>query len=216
MKLTLEGNEVCDYLKYLSSRREIVIRPQTSGPCVHYGADGCEYRGEGPCPHLYYDSVDCPIIDIMLAQMRRGGPEDAVPTTPRVPENGDPWTEEDEIPLHKAGDPRMAIALYRLKYPETTRTDRAIESAWYRMQQRIREREGSLPDFPGDTYPITQSVDKPRYSVDDRVRVSLPASAAHGETGRVVRYYPATEQYLIRLDDLPEIVWVRGGALEAV
>jgi hypothetical protein len=32
----------------------------------------------------------------------------------------------------------------------------------------------------------------------------------------VVRYYSATEQYLIRLDDLPEIVWVRGGALEAV
>jgi hypothetical protein len=77
MKLILEDDEARDYLEYLSSRWGIVIRPQMSGPCVHYGADGCEYRGEGQCPHLDNPDVFCPVKDACSAMQEIARMRDA-------------------------------------------------------------------------------------------------------------------------------------------
>ena len=56
--------------------RETIIRPQTSGPCVHYDdrsehavdADPCTYPyGDGTCPHLDNPDVLCPVKDACYA-----------------------------------------------------------------------------------------------------------------------------------------------------
>ena len=47
-------------------RNEVVLRPQCSGPCYHYGAYGCEIpRDDGRCPHLDNPDVVCPIKDCL-------------------------------------------------------------------------------------------------------------------------------------------------------
>jgi len=51
----------------LSTRQTEILRPQTSGPCVHYGPYGCEVpREDGQCPHLD-DDVLCPVKDACAA-----------------------------------------------------------------------------------------------------------------------------------------------------
>ena len=84
MKLILEDDEARDYLEYLSSRRGIVIRPQTSGLCVHYGADGCEYRGEGQCPHLDNPEILCPVKDACYAMCEEPAKDCAIDSIEEV------------------------------------------------------------------------------------------------------------------------------------
>ena len=67
------------------------------------------------------------------------------------------WTPEEERALRGATTPAEAVALYRAAYPGSSRTDAAIKS---RYHQKIRPRrhgaDGPLPDFAGDTVPVTQ------------------------------------------------------------
>jgi hypothetical protein len=60
-------------------------RPQTSGPCVHYGPYGCEVpREDGQCPHLDNASIVCPIKDVLGAATGKPLPDfagDQVPVT---------------------------------------------------------------------------------------------------------------------------------------
>jgi len=52
----------------LSTRQTEILRPQTSGPCVHYGPYGCEVpRDDGQCPHLDNPDVLCPVKDACYA-----------------------------------------------------------------------------------------------------------------------------------------------------
>ena len=60
----------------LSTRQPEIVRPQTSGPCVHYdeqteyAADAypCTYPyGDGMCPHLDNLDVLCPVKDACYA-----------------------------------------------------------------------------------------------------------------------------------------------------
>jgi hypothetical protein len=60
----------------LSTRQTEILRPQTSGPCVHYdersehAADAypCTYPyGDGVCPHLDNPDVLCPVKDTCYA-----------------------------------------------------------------------------------------------------------------------------------------------------
>ena len=98
MKLILEDDEARDYLEYLSSRRGIVIRPQKSGPCVHYGPYGCEVpREDGQCPHLDNTRIVCPIKDALGA---------AQAYAPAEPEFVEPEPDEAAIrrPRFRAGD----------------------------------------------------------------------------------------------------------------
>ena len=73
-------------------------RPQTSGPCVHYGLYGCEVpREDGQCPHLDNASIVCPIKDVLGA---------AQAYAPAEPEFVEPGPDEAAIrrPRFKAGD----------------------------------------------------------------------------------------------------------------
>jgi len=47
-----------------------------------------------------------------------------------------------------------------------------------------------------------------------RVRVSVPG--APGEIGEVLRYYPATEQYLIHITRTRCIVWISTSDVEVI
>jgi len=60
----------------LSTRQPEIVRPQTSGPCVHYDewsehaadTDPCTYPyGDGVCPHLDNPDVLCPVKDACYA-----------------------------------------------------------------------------------------------------------------------------------------------------
>ena len=60
----------------LSTRQPEIVRPQTSGPCVHYdeqteyAADAypCTYPyGDGTCPHLDNPDILCPVKDACYA-----------------------------------------------------------------------------------------------------------------------------------------------------
>ena len=90
----------------LSTRQTEIVRPQTSGPCVHYdeqteyAADAypCTYPyGDGVCPHLDNASIVCPIKDVLGA---------AQAYAPAEPEFVEPEPDEAAIrrPRFKAGD----------------------------------------------------------------------------------------------------------------
>jgi len=60
----------------LSTRQPEILRPQTSGPCVHYDersehaadTDPCTYPyGDGVCPHLDNPEILCPVKDACYA-----------------------------------------------------------------------------------------------------------------------------------------------------
>ena len=51
-----------------AGRQPEIVRPQTSGPCVHYGPYGCEVpREDGQCPHLDNPEILCPVKDGLCA-----------------------------------------------------------------------------------------------------------------------------------------------------
>lgn len=72
MILIFASPEEARELLGISPRRQTeIIRPQTSGPCVHY-EDGTPYRcaypyGDGACPHLDAPDVLCPVKDACYA-----------------------------------------------------------------------------------------------------------------------------------------------------
>lgn len=47
-----------------------------------------------------------------------------------------------------------------------------------------------------------------------RVRVSAPA--VKGMRGEVIRYYPATEQYLVGLPEIAGVIWVPTRLVEVI
>ena len=129
------------------------------------------------------------------------------------------WTPEEERALRGATTPAEAVALYRAAYPGSSRTDAAIKS---RYHQKIRPRrhgaDGPLPDFAGDTVPVTQcdeeafAVPRPTFRPGDRVRIVHPLHRGH--TGEIVRYFPATENYLVAIDGMPDMIVLRDKDLE--
>ena len=131
------------------------------------------------------------------------------------------WTPEEERALRGATTPAEAVALYRAAYPGSSRTDAAIKS---RYHQKIRPRrhgaDGPLPDFAGDTVPVTQCDEDPVFTVPhptfrpgDRVRIT---HALHrGQTGKIERYFPATENYLVAIDGMPDMIVLTDAQMEA-
>jgi len=83
----------------------------------------------------------------------------------------------------------------------------AVSSRWYRLRAagKLIEPEPEEPDFV---------VPHPTYRPGDRVRIK---HALHrGQTGKIKRYLPATENYLVAIDGLPDMVWLSVDYLEAV
>ena len=226
-----EGRE----LLRLSTRQPEIVRPQTSGPCVHYGLYGCEVpREDGQCPHLDNASIVCPIKDALGAAQAYAPaepesvepePDDGalhtytVPAT-RKPTNPNAWSDEEEEVIRRARNAKEAVTLYYGAYPQSSRTYAATQSRWYKLRAA-----GELiaptptPDFVGDTPPVTQCDEDPVFTVPhptfrpgDQVRIT---HALHrGQTGKIERYFPATEDYLVAIDGLPDRIIIRDKDLE--
>lgn len=178
-----------------------IVRPQTSGICVHYDEmaarvadiDPCTYSyDDGRCPHLDNPEILCPVKDACsamseVARMQEAcevereapaaeetvyeteTPEFVEPTPEEEPvyeasplaegRHLDPreWTPEQERAMCGATTPAEAVALYRAAYPGSSRTDAAIKTRYHlKIRPRRHGADGPLPDFAGDTVPVTQ------------------------------------------------------------
>ena len=239
----------------LSTRQTEILRPQTSGPCVHYdeqteyAADAypCTYPyGDGTCPHLDNPDILCPVKDACyamseVARMRdvceaeqeeqdadmaagepvyetaapewvEPAPDDGalhtytVPAT-RKPTNPNAWSDEEEEVIRRARNAKEAVTLYYGAYPQSSRTHAAVQSRWYRLRAagELIEPEPEEPVFV---------VPHPTYRPGARVRIK---HALHrGQTGKIERYYPATDNYLVAIDGMPDMIILPDAQMEAV
>jgi hypothetical protein len=130
----------------------------------------------------------------------------------------DAWTEEENWTVARADTRAEAIEIYRAAYPDSTRTDKAIRSRWEKLHRDCKE--PIAPDFVGDAVPVTQcdeeafAVPRPTFHPGDRVRIVHPLH--RGQTGKIERYFPATENYLVSIDGLPDRIILRDTDLEVV
>jgi len=252
----------------LSTRQPEIVRPQTSGPCVHYDeqtehaadADPCTYPygdeySDGVCPHLDNPDVLCPVKDACyamrdVARMRDAReaeqdeqdadmaavapsqtyetaapewvepePEEApVYTTPAGPKGAPAhvteWTAEEDAAIRDATTAAESVTLYRSAVPDSGRSDAAIRARWYKkVRPGLCEARDPLPDFVGDVVPVTQC-EEPAFLPGDRVRIT---HALHrGQTGKIERYSPATDNYLVAIDGLPDRIILTDAQMEAV
>jgi hypothetical protein len=236
----------------LSTRQPEIVRPQTSGPCVHYDersehaadADPCTYPyGDGTCPHLDNPDILCPVKDACyamheVARMRdvceaeqdeqdadmaarepvyetaapewvEPEPDDGAPHTYTVPATRKPhpnaWSDEEIEVIRRAQSAAEAGRLYVDAFPESNRTVAAVSSRWYKLRAagKLIEPEPEEPDF---------IVPHPTFRPGDRVRIK---HALHrGQTGKIERYFPATKNYLVAIDGLPDRIILRDKDLE--
>ncbi len=239
----------------LSTRQTEILRPQTSGPCVHYdersehAADAypCTYPyGDGTCPYLDNPDIICPVKDACyamseVARMRdvceaeqghrdadaatgelvyetaapewvESAPDDGalhtytVPATHK-PTNPNAWSDEEIEVIRRAQSAAEAGRLYVDAFPESNRTAAAVSSRWYKLRAagKLIAPEPEEPDFV---------VPHPTYRPGDRVRIT---HALHrGQTGKIERYFPATDNYLVAIDGLPDRIILQDSDLEAV
>jgi len=160
-----------------STRQPEIVRPQTSGPCVHYDelsehaadADPCTYPyGDGVCPHLDNPDIICPVKDACYAMSE----------VARM--RGECEQEQGEQDADMA-----AVApsqTYETAAPEFVEPDFIVPHLTFR---------------PGDRVRITHALHR-------------------GQTGKIKRYFPATEDYLVAIDGMPDMVWLSEDYLEAV
>jgi hypothetical protein len=237
----------------LSTRQTEILRPQTSGPCVHYDerseyvADAypCTYPyGDGVCPHLDNPDVLCPVKDACyamheVARMRdeceqeqgeqdagmvarelvyetaapewvEPEPDDGALHTYTVPATRKPhpsaWSDEEEDVVRRAQSAAEAWHLYSETYGIWKRSQSAVTSRWYRLRDA-----GELAAPDPDEDPVFV-VPHPTFRPGDRVRIT---HALHrGQTGKIERYFPATDNYLVAIDGLPDRIILRDKDLE--
>jgi hypothetical protein len=239
----------------LSTRQPEIVRPQTSGPCVHYDeqteyaadADPCTYPyGDGRCPHLDNPAILCPVKDACaamseVARMRDAceaeqghrdadaatgepvyetaapvwvepEPDDGALYTYIVPATRKPhpsaWSDEEEEVIRRAQSAAEAGRLYSETYGIWKRSQSAVTSRWYRLRAA-----GGLAAPEPDEDPVFV-VPHPTYRPGDRVRIK---HALHrGQTGKIERYFPATENYLVAIDGMPDMIVLRDEEMGAV
>ncbi|HKM25536.1 MAG TPA: hypothetical protein VJY40_07865 [Corynebacterium sp.] len=246
-----DAGEVATLLDLSDKRREPeIIRPQTSGPCVHC-EDGvpctCAYPyGDGTCPHLDNPDIICPVKDACyamrdVARMRDAceaeqaaqdddmvarelvyetaapewvepAPDDGAPHTytvpaTRKPTNPNAWSDEEIEVIRRAQSAAEAGRLYSETYGIWKRSRSAVTTRWYKLRAagELIEPEPEEPDF---------IVPHPTFRPGDRVRIK---HALHrGQTGKIERYFPATENYLVAIDGVPDMIILQDSDLEAV
>lgn len=139
-------------------------------------------------------------------------PDDGAPHTytvpaTRKPTNPNAWSDEEEEVIRRARNAKEAVTLYYGAYPQSSRTYAAVQSRWYRLRAagKLIEPEPEEPDF---------TVPHPTFRPGARVRIK---HALHrGQTGKIERYFPATENYLVVIDGMPDMVILQDSDLEAV
>jgi len=137
-------------------------------------------------------------------------PDDGAPHTYTVPATRKPttpnaWSDEEIEVIRRAQSAAEAGHLYVDAFPESNRTVAAVSSRWYRLRAagELIEPEPEEPVFV---------VPHPTYRPGARVRIK---HALHrGQTGKIERYFPATENYLVAIDGLPDRIILRDKDLE--
>ena len=154
-------------------------------------------------------------------------PDDGAPHTytvpaTRKPTNPNAWSDEEIEVIRRAQSAAEAERLYSETYGIWKRSRSAVTTRWYKLRAA-----GELiapaptPDFVGDTPPVTQCDEEPDFIVPhptfrpgDRVRIK---HALHrGQTGKIERYFPATENYLVAIDGMPDMIVLTDAQMEAV
>lgn len=143
-----------------------------------------------------------------------------VPAT-RKPTNPNAWSDEEIEVIRRAQSADEAGRLYSETYGIWKRSRSAVTSRWYKLRA-AGELIAPAPtlDFVGDTAPVTQcdedpvfAVPRPAYRPGDRVRIT---HALHrGQTGKIERYFPATENYLVAIDGMPDMIILTDAQMEA-
>jgi hypothetical protein len=144
-----------------------------------------------------------------------------VPAT-RKPTNPNAWSGEEIEVIRRAQSAAEAERLYSETYGIWKRSRSAVTTRWYKLRA-AGELIAPAPtlDFVGDTTPVTQcdeepvfTVPHPTYRPGDRVRIK---HALHrGQTGKIERYFPATENYLVAIDGMPDMIVLTDAQMEAV
>ena len=127
-----------------------------------------------------------------------------VPAT-RKPTNPNAWSDEEIEVIRRARNAKEAVTLYYGAYPQSSRTHAAAQSRWYQLRAagKLIEPEPEEQEF---------TVPHPTYRPGDRVRIT---HALHrGQTGKIERYFPATDNYLVAIDGLPDRIILRDKDLE--
>ena len=227
-------------------REIVILRPQVDGPCIHYGPDGCEVPGgvcphlDNPdvlCPvkDACYAMRDVARMrdaceaeqaaqdDDMVArelvyetaapEWAEPAPDDGVlhtytvPAT-RKPTNPNAWSDEEIEVIRRAQSAAEAGRLYSETYGIWKRSQSAVTSRWYRLRDA-----GELAAPEPDEDPVF-TVPHPTYRPGDRVRIKH--TLHRGQTGEIRRYFPATENYLVAIDGMPDTIVLRDEEMEAV
>ena len=225
-------------------REIVILRPQVDGPCIHYGPDGCEVPGgdcphlDNPdilCPvkdacyamrdvarmrdacEAEQDEQDADMTAAPPSQTYKTAapewvepePDDGALHTYTVPATRKPhpnaWSDEEIEVIRRAQSAAEAGRLYVDAFPESNRTMKSVSSRWYKLRAagKLIEPEPEEPDF---------TVPHPTFRPGDRVRIK---HALHrGQTGKIERYFPATDNYLVAIDGLPDRIILRDKDLE--
>jgi hypothetical protein len=129
-----------------------------------------------------------------------------VPAT-RKPTNPNAWSDEEIEVIRRAQSADEAGRLYSETYGIWKRSRGAVTTRWYKLRAagKLIEPEPEEPDF---------TVPHPTYRPGARVWIK---HALHrGQTGTIERYYEITENYLVNIDGVPDMVILRDSDLEAV
>ena len=227
MIIILESDEAQGYLRYLAHRPHDrkQVPPQTAGRC-NYDDGKCTRRHgsehEDICPHLDNPDITCSVKRMLARRAlvyKTAAPEFVEPepddgalhtyTVPatRKPTNPNAWSDEEEEVIRRARNAKEAVTLYYGAYPQSSRTYAAAHSQWYRLRAagKLIEPEPEEPDF---------IVPHPTFRPGDRVRIK---HALHrGQTGKIERYFPATENYLVAIDGMPDMIVLTDAQMGAV
>ena len=168
-----------------------------------------------------------PVYETAAPEWIEPAPDDGVlhtytvPAT-RKPTNPNAWSDEEIEVIRRAQSAAEAWRLYSETYGIWKRSRSAVTTRWYKLRAA-----GELiapaptPDFVGDTPPVTQcdedpvfAVPRPTFRPGDRVRIVHPLHRGH--TGKIERYFPATENYLVAIDGVPDMIILQDSDLEAV
>ncbi len=126
----------------------------------------------------------------------------------RKPTNPNAWSDEEIEVIRRAQSAAEADRLYVDAFPESNRTTKAVSSRWYKLRAA-----GKLAAPEPDEDPVFV-VPHPTYRPGDRVRIK---HALHrGQTGEIRRYFPATENYLVAIDGMPDMIVLTDAQMEAV
>ncbi len=153
-----------------------------------------------------------PVYETAAPEWVEPAPDDGAPHTytvpaTRKPTNPNAWSDEEEEVIRRAQSAAEAGRLYSEAFPNSTRTAAAVTSRWYRLRGA-----GELAAPEPDEDPVF-TVPRPAYRPGDRVRIK---HALHrGGTGEIRRYFPATENYLVAIDGMPDMIVLTDAQMEA-